>query len=139
MKEVPSWDDLCGEHTLYAISTDIRHPFDDAANGVIIEFEEYIAAAVFEDPKDGYRSAAAGPLIGTANTISMSGYIRTYINVPVMVSRWTDEDGTPADGIQIYDRRNGKIILTVGTRRVDDYYPNYVCEWTPENIQENQP
>lgn len=124
-------EDLCGDRTLNAIRTDVRHPFDADANGVAIELDNHVIF-IFEDPSDGYRSSAATPLFGLG---SLYEYAATpvYIRVPVTVAMRT---GT-SEGIQLTDRRNGKVVLEVGTDNTDDYYPSYICNWMPQNIAEN--
>jgi hypothetical protein len=117
-----SWDDLLGERTLDAIRTDVRHPFDTDAAGVALDLGG-LTVFIFEDPSDGYRSFGVSP---------------DYIRVPVRVSRWTKgEREGEADGLEFTDRRNGKVVLRVGTDNTDDYYPSFVCDWRPQNLADN--
>ena len=127
------WKELYGERTLLAIRTDVRHPFSVDAGGVALYLDDF-TVFVFEDPCDDYRSMAAEPLI--ANTpLYNFGCSPEYLRIPVRVSTMADCDG--ADGIQLVDRRNGKVILRLGTDNTDDYYPYFVCDWRPQNIAEN--
>jgi hypothetical protein len=131
-----SWDDLLGERTLDAIRTDVRHPFDTDAAGVALDLGG-LTVFIFEDPSDGYRSCSAEPLIVKAPLYSF-GVSPDYIRVPVRVSRWTKgEREGEADGLEFTDRRNGKVVLRVGTDNTDDYYPSFVCDWRPQNLADN--
>ncbi len=132
-----AWDDLLGERELKAIRIDVRHPFDPDSSGVAFELGDF-TVFVFEDPSDGYRSCAVEPMI-VHSPMYAFGCDPDYIRVPVTVSRWekgAGDDYEP-DGIQMKDRRNGKVILTLGTSNSDDYYPSFVCDWQPENIAGN--
>lgn len=131
-----AWDELCGERELMAIRTDVRHPFDAAANGVALDLGD-ITVFVFEDPSDGYRSSAAEPMIAKTSLYSF-GCNPEYIRAPVTIKSWTtDDEGRKADGWEFIDRRNGRTILRVGTENADDYYPRFVCDWRPQNLAEN--
>ncbi len=132
-----SWKDLCGEHILKAIRTDVRHPFDADASGVALYLDD-MTVFVFEDPCDGYRSSAVDPMIVNAPMYSF-GVNPDYIRVPVRISLWTKEKDYhgESEGIKVVDRRNGLVILTLGTSDSDDYYPSFVCDWRPGNIAEN--
>jgi len=123
--------ELTGEHTLVAIRTDLRHPFDPDASGIAIELDTH-TLFFYENPDDGYRSSCGEPLIAEASMHSF-GVSPEYLHIPVLVRSWTEPN---TDGIEVLDRRNGKTILTVGTANIDDYYPYFVCEWVPRNIQQ---
>lgn len=131
-----AWSDLCGDRDLMAIRTDVRHPFDADANGVALDFGG-ITVFVFEDPSDGYRSSAAEPMIAKTG-MSEFGCNPEYIRAPVTIKPWTtDDEGCMAEGWEVVDRRNGQMILRVGTSSADDYYPSFVCDWRPQNLAEN--
>ena len=131
-----AWSDICGERTLLAITTDVRHPFDPDANGVAIDLDGLIVFA-FEDPSDGYRSTCAEPLIAHDNLYSF-GVSPDYLRVPVMVREIDRHTDHAFEGVEMIDRRNGKTILVLGTNNTDDYYPYYTCEWSPQNIADNR-
>jgi hypothetical protein len=131
------WDDLCGEKTLVAITTDVRHPFDSNANGVALQLDD-VSVFAFEDPNDDYRSSCAAPLMAKSALYDW-GRSPDYLHAPVLVRRWTkSEYGQTADGIELIDRRNGKTILFLGTDNNDDYYPSYTCDWRPANLADNE-
>lgn len=134
-----SWDALLGEHVLMSIRTDVHHPFSNEANGVAFELDQDLVVLIFEDPNDGYRSSANEPMIMKGNLYEL-GCSPEYIRVPVLVKNHErSEYGGASRGIEMLDRRNGKTILIIGTDNSDDYYPSWVCEWTPANIAENEP
>ena len=129
-------DDLCGERELRAIRTDVRHPFDADAHGCALDLGD-MTVFVFEDPDDGYRSSAAEPMIAKCSLYSF-GVSPDYIHAPVLIRRWTESKyGSGADGIELIDRRNGAMILRLGTDNTDDYYPSFTCEWMPQNLFDN--
>lgn len=121
-------EDLCGDHELRAIRTDVRHPFDGDASGIAIQLDDTVAF-FFEDPSDGYRSCVAAPLFGNGALYEFGGSPE-YVRVPVSVSMRTGS----SDGLEMTDRRNGKVVLVVGT----DYYPSFICSWRPENVADNE-
>lgn len=126
-----SWDDLLGDRVLMAIRTDVRHPFDPDASGVALDLGD-LTVFVFEDPDDGYRSSAGAPLTAKASMYEYAGS-PTYIRAPVTITAW-GEHGT---GIILTDRRNGKVVLRLGTDESDDYYPCFVCDWRPQDLADN--
>lgn len=133
--------DLYGKHTLRAIKRNVNHPFDPDASGLAIELGG-VVVMFFEDPSDGYRSMLAAPLVA-ADSLHEFGGDLNYLHIPVLIRDWKPDPNTDGsnygevDGIEMIDRRNGKVILTVGTRNTDDYYPSFVCDWGPGNLQEN--
>lgn len=136
------WSDLYGAHILRSIRTDARHPFVADANGVAFELDDWKTVFVFENKDDGYRSSSDEPLI-TNSSLNKFGIYPEYINVPVEIVRWSEEDeiesgryGKP-EGIKVIDKRNELVILLLGTRHTDDYYPCFTCDWRPQNIFEN--
>ena len=126
-----SYDQFFGEWDLLIIHTSPKHPFTDASGFAFTLWRDgdWKSAIVYEDPDDGYRSSAEDPLLYPSpieNGIS--------VRIPVSISALTDSVYT-CDGLQMQDRRNGKIILRLGTENTNDYYPWFCAEWTPENIE----
>lgn len=133
-----TFESLHGEITLMAIRMDVRHPFCEDANGAALQLGEK-TIFVFEDPSDDYRSCASDPLIVNAPIYSF-GCDPDYIRIPVTVQKLEPlESYEESEGIQLIDRRNGKIILRLGTDNSNDYYPCFVSEWVPQNIADNEP
>jgi len=130
------WDELCGERELRAIKTDVRHPFDADASGVALDLGD-ITVFAFENPSDGYRSCAASLLIAKGSLYEF-GCSPDYLRVPVLISRWTkSEGGYEADGVEFRDKRNGKVILVLGTDNSNDDYPSFTCDWRPQDLADN--
>lgn len=131
-----TWEDICGERQLLAIRTDIRHPFNSEANGVALDLGD-LTVFVFEDPNDGYRSAAASPLFAKGSLCEF-GVSPDYIRAPVRIEKWRprpDEHYSgECEGLRFIDTRNGKTVLLLGTSNTDDYYPSFVCDWQPQNL-----
>lgn len=130
-----TWDELCGERTLMAITMDVHHPFDSTANGVALDLDD-LTVLVFENPEDGYRSCSAAPLVAKGSLYEF-GCQPNYIRAPVLIRRWTKSEHGAADGLEFIDRRNGKTILLLGTDESDNFYPQYTCDWRPLNLADN--
>lgn len=91
-----------------------------------------ITYEAIEDPSDGYRSNMAGCYI-TDTPVK-----NTFAPVKV-IGRWRTKgeySGTD-EVLELIDAANGKVILSVGTSNVDDYYPSFEAHWTPEDMAVN--
>lgn len=108
-----------GEHTLQAVA------YGQDGNG-LFRLDNVTFEAVC-DPDDGYRSYM--------DELKVVDTIQKMYDIPVLVSYEDDYDDTR---VELRDRRNGKLILNVGTKDVTDYYPCYVFNYIPENIFENE-
>ena len=129
-----NYDQFFGKWELIKIVPDARHPFDPSASGFAFclwKAAKWITAIVYENPSDGYRSSAEDPIIWPDTPDG-----GTSVYVPVLVSALTGDYA--CDGLEMRDRRNGKIILRLGTENTDDYYPWFCAEWTPENIEQSE-
>ena len=107
-----------GEHVLNAVM------YGENGNGVFsIDGVTYEAV---EDPDDGYRSYL--------DEIKVTKPVKKMYEVPVVV-----EFNDPDDKYELVfrDKRNQKTILSLGTNYIDDYYPSYFFDYTPQNIFEN--
>jgi len=49
-----------------------------------------------------------------------------------------DDDYEKNNVLDFVDATNGKIVLSIGTADIDDYYPGFVGDWTPENLSINE-
>lgn len=135
------WGKLHGEHILNAIRMDVRHPFDPDAGGCALALGD-LTIFVFEEPNDGYRSAAIEPFIIKQPFYTFTSHASSSstdrLHIPVLVQKLTPSSASAgAEGIEAIDQRNGKLIIRLGTDNSDDYYPIFICEWTPQNIAEN--
>jgi hypothetical protein len=86
---------------------------------------------VIEDPSDGYRSSM--------KEIKLSKVVVKNVFAPIQVYGvlWGEINYNNHDGIDFYDTKTNKIVLSVGTRDVDDYYPLFVAIFIPENMSLN--
>lgn len=131
--------ELAGERILEAVpNLEVRHPFDPDASGACFTLDgrTYL---VFEDPSDGYRSTAS-PLMSFAGSAYELGgnWFATYIHEPVLCSHRTiAEFGGEDDVLEMRSKETGALIFAIGTSNVDDYYPSFTAEWTPQNLSAN--
>lgn len=126
-----------GLQELLAINVNVRHPFNPDSNGVALDFGTK-TVLIFEDANDGYRSAAATPIIYEGSLYELCDNVN-YVRVPVRVEPMqAAEYADGADGIDLWDTRNDRLILRVGTDNVDDYYPTFVLDFRPEMIAGRQ-
>ena len=129
---------LLGAHELRAVVGDLVDPTDDSSNGLAIQLDDHYAFA-FEDPDDGYRSYMSDVEILTTDEFHArfpGAHKPLPFPIPVVVSEPLDSNFV---GIEVFDARNQKCILALGTDESCNYYPNAVAWWQPENIQENNP
>ena len=125
--------ELVGKHMLTAAArTDVRHPFDSDANGIMWFMDNKIYA-VFEDPDDGYRSHAGPIFVATGDASSVGGIEAEYIQREVIarMAPKAEDDWYESEVLELIDVQNGHTWLRVGTRDVNDYYPSFVAEWHP--------
>lgn len=86
-----------------------------------------------EDPSDGYRSyceevkTVKDPCRTTLPDIEVRV---EHVNVRGGSLYWHED----CDLIEVYDIKNGKLILEVGTENVGDYYPSCIFHYHPENM-----
>jgi hypothetical protein len=104
----------------------------DTGNGASISFcLSGITYTAIENPSDGYRSSMRELIIGGS---AGSGF------EPCLVEgRMTPDDGDRHDILELVDGTTHKVVLAVGTRRTDDYYPSFIVDWQPQNLRINQP
>lgn len=91
---------------------------------VCIDGKNYLC---YEDPDDGYRSHSE-----LRQTDRECGNM--FPPQRVMVKHYTHRDDK---GIEIYNP-DFELILKIGTDNWDDYYPQAVWEWHPENLPINK-
>ena len=95
-----------------------------------------------EDPEDGYRSYMKDYKVVNWDLNNK------FDPIEVRIVKFK-EDGkvkpkllpgkdTRFDGYEIYDAKNKKPILIIGTDYIDDYYPSAIFEWHPENMSINE-
>lgn len=128
-------NDLIGLHKLSGVDYSTEHikDYGDMQQCNAINFVlDGITYTAVEDANDGYRSAM--------REIKVSHFKVTNRFKPVKVvgtmRLQIDSDG--CDILDLIDVITGKIVLSVGTNHLHDYYPSFVYEWTPENLCLNQ-
>ena len=126
MGDIPALSDLVGKHVLRTVPADAKHPFDRDASGVAFTLDDR-SYLVFEDPDDGYRSAA-GPLLSFDGHLYQIGYSALdHINEPVLCSiRSKYEFGGESNVLEMRSEETGTLIFSIGTENTDDYYPYFV-------------
>lgn len=111
--------DLAGTYVLQAVA------YGKDGNGLFTLNGTTYEAVCDED--DGYRSYL--------ECLKIVDTIPKQYDVPVLIVYVDDAHDTR---IEITDVRNGELVLEVGTKDLDDYYPSYLFRYTPENIYENK-
>lgn len=129
--------DLVGLHKLSGV--DMSHEsiktlgdsFEDAnVINFVLDKKTYTAT---EDPSDGYRSSMRDIVVTDFRVRNTFPIIRV-----MGIMRANDTYGDENDVVDFYDVETAKVVLSVGTRNTDDYYPSFVAEFTPENMATNQ-
>lgn len=81
-----------------------------------------------EDPNDGYRS--------TMSDLEIVDVVvkNTFSPVEVMVVHQSGGRNDTDDILELRRASDGALILEIGTSNIDDCYPSFVCNFSPENI-----
>lgn len=127
--------DLVGKHTLSGvdrITEEKRDRWDDH-NPEVLRFElDGVLYGAVEDPNDGYRSAMRelkvykGRPANTFDPVQVEAVYR---------ERYAEQTGWSVEACDLLDLvYNDQVILSVGTRNTDDYYPFFVAYWNPEPL-----
>lgn len=125
--------DLVGLHKLSGVDMSnekIKEEWGDSFEdcqviNFILDKKTYTA---IEDPSDGYRSSM--------REIKLSKVVIENVFKPVKVMGVMRQD-TSDDVIDFFDVKTGKVVLSVGTEDLDDYYPGFVAFFNPENMAIN--
>jgi hypothetical protein len=79
-----------------------------------------------QDPEDDYRDSMLGCFASTL-------VIPQFRPVPVLAShRTSGEHGGKDDVLELREQTSGVLILETGTANIDDWYPQWVANWSPE-------
>jgi hypothetical protein len=126
--------DLQGKHILTGVWTGSNTISKEYYEGEVAGETEDVNCIYFvldnitycaeEDAEDGYRSCMRElkkVKIKNKNPIPKTDVLAIYSAV---------DSGDPQDIL--------KLVMTVGTDNVDDYYPSYVSSWIPENLSINE-
>ena len=85
-----------------------------------------------ENPSDGYRSYCEEVKV-------VKEPCRTLLpDIRVEIKYLDGKRDNFCDIIQVFDIKNGKLILEVGTENVGDYYPFCIFHYHPENMSCNE-
>jgi hypothetical protein len=126
-------EDLVGLHKLTGVDTEtekLTYGWSRGESRNVINFVlDGITYTVTEDPGDGYRSTME------AIEVSKKKVMNMFKPVRVMCAMSTSRDEII---LEFTDVKTGKIVLEVGTADYDDYYPNFVGCFTPENMWVNR-
>jgi hypothetical protein len=130
--------DLVGMHRLSGVTFERLEPEadadcpDEAANSCtfILDGKAYQA---IENPADGYRSS-----MRSLRRVSVKAVKNRFEPIRVLCRYQGEGDfGEADDLLEMLECVTGRTLLTVGTRRVSDYYPVFVADWQPEKIPAN--
>jgi hypothetical protein len=127
-------DSLIGEHVLDAVDmfTEKGNTWD--ANLIKFRLDGMVYIAI-ENPDDGYRSMMKE--IGVATNAKDRAMKNTFMKHLVLAKKKVA--GAYGDDIlELIDVSTKKVVLEVGTHNTDDYYPQFVSSFSPENLAINQ-
>lgn len=98
----------------------------------VLNDKAYIAV---EGPCDGHRNG-----MEYCRQLETPDFVKNkFAPVTVLARHLTDGEYLgEADILQLLDRKNGGVILEIGTKHIDDYYPSWVCGYYPESMSVNQ-
>ncbi len=126
-------ESLVGRHILDAVDFDViqkARPYDEDARTMTFRLDGITYTAT-EDPSDGYRSAMEHL---EAEPVEMKN---VFAPCNVLCAMRADDTYRKNDVLDMIDEITGKVVLSVGTENTDDYYPNYVDDFMPENMAAN--
>ena len=124
--------DLVGKHFLSGVEFSIiksTEEYGEDCNCIDFLLDGIIYSAV-ENPSDGYR-LYMNDLEINRNGANISNKFKS-VEVYIIVRYKGDYERS--DILDFYDVKTNKIVLSIGTDNIDDYYPCYIGEWTPENL-----
>ncbi len=130
-------NDLVGKHVLSGVDMVTKPNNDNFWNDSceVINFVlDSVTYTAVEDPEDGYRSCMRDIYVSETEVVNNfpSQEVVGVMRQPSVYNKH--------DVIDFIDTTTGKIVLSVGTTDIDDYYPGWVAVFTPENMAiNNQP
>ena len=129
--------DLCGQHVLQGVDYGIKYTRDSRYGGTeevtgILFRMDGVSYLAIEDPDDGYRSRCEELVV-----VKEIPKIKLP-DVPVVCSMMEDNHFERNDVLVVRDSQTGEVVLEVGTKNWDDWYPYCHFEYHPENLACNQ-
>jgi len=89
-----------------------------------------------EDPEDGYRSTLK-EVFASKEKVTNNFYPVEVLIIHRDSNRISSHFLSDCDILEFIDTKNGKCVLEIGTDNYDNYYPQFVASWTPENLSAN--
>jgi hypothetical protein len=128
--------DFVGLHKLSGVDTSsesVKEEWGDSFQdcqviNFILDWKTY---AAIEDPQDGYRSSMRE--IKLSKVVVKNKFPATKV-MGIMRGKTNYNEH---DIIDFYDVKTGKIVLSIGTEDVDDYYPMFVAFFDPTAMSIN--
>lgn len=119
--------DLVGVHTLTGVGFGkVKSPSAFYETSGCGKFTlDGVTYAAIEDPDDGYRSAMK-ELVTCEE--------QPQFQIPPTLVACVRSDRFDDDTLILYDLMTGKLILEVGTRNYNDWYPCFCWSYHPENL-----
>ena len=91
-----------------------------------------VTYSAVEDPSDGYRSCM-GSLVVQESLLMENTFPPTVVEC-----QYVGPDGeNESDILKLVDRVTGEVILIVGTKDLDDYYPLFISYFNPKGMAIN--
>lgn len=132
--------DLVGIHLMTGIETGtikINGWWYKSNNCNYVKFRlDNVTYMAVEDPEDGYRSCCNELEIvdEECKTKLPAILVECKMREDSNVTGWHKEKN---DILEFYDAVNKQMFMAVGTGNIDDYYPYFVFEYTPELLSFN--
>jgi len=129
--------ELVGKHVLDGVDFGVeksKNFCNDIIDCNAIHFRlDGIVYTALEDPEGGYRSCMKGLVVSERDVKNSFSPIEV-----VCVYKTDGEYGETDDVVEIIDTQTGLVVVRVGTRNIDDYYPSYEATFNPENMVLNK-
>jgi hypothetical protein len=128
-------EDLVGRHFLSGVQfgkVKMKEEYYDYDPNTIDFILDGKVLSVIEDSSDGYRSSMKEIVERPKLKIKNKFY-----PVEVIGTFRLNNECSKNYIIDFIDCITGKIILSVGTYKTDDYYPSFISQWSPENMCSN--
>lgn len=141
-----SLTDLVGEFELSGVSRDnaqMSNEWDENQyeDCQIMSFIlNGVTFTAVESPDDGYRSHMRNILVERFFVSNKFQPVKVY-TIYRTNNNHIQDDGwmlyEECDILEFYDKENNKLIMRIGTKNTDSFYPYFVAEWIPENMAIN--